>query len=161
MKSILSTIGLAILGFVTASYGSDKRTADYFLTSPVAHEGEDITVDVAFVKPIHWTSPFPEIAFFHSVTIDRSDYKAGGTILVAVPAKDAEAFAKKYGTDMRRDADALKGKFLSAGSGGPGGGGKIWLLDTTGQLTDLIAQRKLEIPREVAQQGGGRRPGLR
>lgn len=165
---LLSILGLAVLGWVAPVAAAEKRTANYLLTNPLSHDGESVTVDAAFVKPIRWVSPFPEITFFHVMTVDRGAYKPGGAILAAVEVSEAEAFAKKYGTDFgRRDADALRGVFLAAGGGGPDRRGKVWLIDTTGRLKALMAERKLEFPGEVLADGfgmppgGGRRPGPR
>jgi hypothetical protein len=173
MKTRLINLLCCLLcGSAAISMASDKRTADFYLTSPFTYEGQIVTVDVAFVKPIHWTSPFPGVAFFHTMTVNRGEYKPGGRILVAVPADKAVDFAKKYGTNFERaDFNSLKGTFLAAGGGGPERGGKVWLIDTTGQLAKLIAERKLEFPRQVLDEplvaeggfgagaGGGRRPG--
>lgn len=164
---ILCLLGLAILGCSTPAEAAGKRTADYLLTNPLSHEGKSVTVDAAFVKPIRWVSPFPEIVFFHVMTVDRGDHKPGGAILAAVEVDEAEAFAKKYGTDFgRRDADALRGVFLAAGGGGPDRRGRVWLIDTTDRLKTLMAERKLEFPGEILAEGfgpppGGRRPGPR
>jgi len=185
---LLLTAGLAVLGSTALSRAESKRTADYLLTTPFNFEGKDVTVDVAFVKPVHWVCPIPGVSFFHAVTIDRSDYRSGGVILVAIPTDRAAAFAKKYGTDPKRDADTLKGTFLAVGGrrpgpppaaepateapAGPKRGKKIWIIDTTGKLQKLGAENSLEIPEEVVSEGiippggpggpGNRRgPGLR
>ena len=78
-----------------------KRTAEYILTTPADFEGKEVTLDVSFVKPVHWKSPVPELAFFHVMTLDRRDYKPGGEILVVIPSEDASHFAQRYGTDFK------------------------------------------------------------
>lgn len=181
MKTRLLIIAsLAVLGSTVISPAESKRTADYLLTTPLNFEGKDVTVDVAFVKPVHWVSPIPGISFFHAITIDRSDYQPGGVILVAIAADGSAAFAKKYGTEPRRDADSLKGIFQAAGGrppgpppageaatdkpAGPKHGTKIWIIDTTGQLQKLAEQHRLELPDEnvdaaVLPPGGPGGPG--
>jgi hypothetical protein len=142
-----------------------KRTADYFLTTPTDFEGKEVTLDVSFVKPVHFKSPAPELAFFHAVTIDRVAQKPGGEILVAVPAEDAAKFAKKYGTNFegRNDINSLRGTFLASPGHGPKG--QAWFVDTSGKAADLIKEGKLVIedqgPGHGEMQGQGpRRPGM-
>ena len=140
---LLSTVAVVLFGTLAVSQAADsKRTAEYLLTAPLTYEGKTVTVDVAAVKPTHWKSPFPELAFFQAMTLDRMDHKPGGVILVAVPAADAASFAKKYGTDFegRYESDQLKGLFLASGPR------KIWLIDVSGQLAQLQAERKTMLP---------------
>jgi hypothetical protein len=162
MKTLLlsSVAALALFGSLAVGEAADsKRTAEYLLSSPLVHEGKTVTVDVAAVKPVHWKSPFPELAFFHAMTIDRVDHKPGGTILVAIPSAEAARFAKKYGTDFegRYESDQLKGLFMASGPR------KFWVVDVSGQLANLQADRKLSLPdeagRPVAMGGQFGRPG--
>ena len=167
---ILSIIGFAVLCSTGLTMAESKRTANYLLTTPFAHEGKDVTLDVASVKPVRWVCPIPGITFFHAMTVERPEYRPGGAILVAVASGDASSFAKKYGTSFeRRDSDSLKGTFLAVGgkrpgpgpetaanpTSGPGPGKKIWVIDTTGQLQKLMEQNKLEIPEDAVNEGGG------
>ena len=126
-----------------------KRTADYLLTTPATFEGKEVTLDIAFVKPVHWKSPVPEIAFFHAMTLDRQAHKPGGEMMIVILSEDSVKFAKKYGTNFegRNESNSLKGIFLTA----PGGGkrGKVWMLDTTGKAADLIKQNKLVTPMQL------------
>jgi len=135
-----------------------KRTAEYYLITPTDFEGKEVTLDVAFVKPTHWKSPIPELAFFYALTLDRRDNRFGGGILVAIPSGDAEKFAKKYGTDFegRSESNTLKGMFMAA-PGGKDRHGKVWLVDTTGKVAELIKQRRLTI--EEGEDGAGFGPG--
>ena len=134
-----------------------KRTAEYILTTPADFEGKEVTLDVAFVKPVHWKSPNPELAFFHAMTIDRLNHKPGGEILVAIPSTDAAKFAKKFGTsfERRNESDSLQATLVAA----PGGRmhAKVWILDTTGKVADLVKQDKLAIVEDEG--GGGAGPG--
>ncbi|MEI6279797.1 MAG: hypothetical protein WCQ16_10530 [Verrucomicrobiae bacterium] len=156
---LLPVLLVALAPLLHAS--DSKRTADYLLITPTAFEGKEVTLDVSFVKPAHWKSPVPELAFFHALTMDRQDRKPGGEILVVVASETAAKFAKKYGTDFegRNESNSLKGIFLSA----PGGNhrGKAWLVDTTGKVADLIKQHKLLIEDDGGGlgAGGGGRPG--
>lgn len=148
----LLLIVLVICGTLTLSQAADsKRTAEYLLSSPESYEGKTVTVDVASVQPVHWKSPISELVFFHAMTRDRRDNKPGGTILVAVSAKEAAAFAKKYGTDFegRNESDTLKGQFLSTGPR------QVWVIDTSNQLASLLAKNRLMLPNEARIQ----RPG--
>jgi len=142
-----------------------KHTAEYVLANSADFEGKEVTLDVAFVKPVEWKSPIPELAFFHAVTLDRRDHKPGGPILVAIPAADSGKFAKKYGMDFNgRNTvpNSLKGVFLAT-PGRPGMGGKRWIIDTTGQAVALIKANKLHLPEHDggAAEGFGRGPGKR
>jgi len=160
MKTPIFLSLASLLAFATFTQAADsKRTADYLLTTPDAFVGKEVTVDIALVKPVHWTSPFPEITFFQAMTMDRQDRKPGGAILVAVNTSEAAKFAKKYGTNFegRADVDQMKGVFENAG--GPQRP-KIWLIDTTGKLARLIAERKSQLP-EGAGEGFAGGPGMR
>lgn len=148
-----------LLGFLVATIpllqaSDSKRTAEYIFTTPTDFEGKEVTLDVSFVKPVPWKSPVAELAFYHAMTIDRQDYKPGGTILVAVAATDSAKFAKKYGLDFegRRNSNQLKGTLVaSPGREGP----KVWILDTTGKVADLIKAKKLQIQDDEGGGGGG------
>ena len=136
-----------------------KRTAEYLLSTPFQFEGKEVTLDVAFVKPVHWKSPISEIAFFHAITLDRLDHKPGGEIMVVIPSEDAAKFSKKFGASFegRNESNSLKGIFTTA----PGGrdGRKVWLLDTTGKIGDLVKQNKLVIEDGERSEGGPGGPG--
>ena len=152
MKTI-PFIGAVILLFsAVAGLADSKRTADFLRLNPQAHVGKEVTVDVSMVKPVHWKSPVKELAFFHALTIDRSDNRSGGWILVAVAAEDAMKFAKKYGTnfDGRGDKDRLTGNFVLVSGRGPSG---LWLIDTTDSVAQLIKDKRLVLP------DGARNPG--
>lgn len=141
---------LLLLAFVPLAQGAEsKRTAEYIIANSADYEGKEVTLDVAFVKPAQSKSPVPELAFYHAMTIDRRDRKMGGRILVAIPAKESGAFAKKYGMDFdgRGDSDILRGTFMSAPvralprkkRGG------VWLIDTTGKVAELVRSKKLQL----------------
>ena len=158
---ILHCLPLVLLAAaVPLLHASDsKRTAEYILTTPADFEGKEVTLDVSYVKPVHWKSPVPELAFFHAMTLDRREYKPGGEILVAVLSSDAAKFAKKYGTNFegRNLSNSLQATLLAA----PGGRmhAKVWMLDTTGKIADLVKQNKLMIEEEGGGAGGGPGPG--
>lgn len=143
---LLSAVALTVFGSLALSQAADsKRTAEYLLSSPLSYEGKTVTLDVAAVQPVRWKSPFPELAFFQAMTLDRMDHKPGGVILVAVPAADSASFAKKYGTDFegRFESDQLKGLFMASGPR------KVWVIDMSGQLAKLLAERKELLPDEA------------
>ncbi len=155
---LLALAASVVLGFSSTTYADSKRTAEYLLTSPSEHQDKEVTVDVAMVKPVQWVSPAPEFAFFRAMTIDRSDRKAGGDILIAVPAGDTASFARKYGTDFegRNDFDSLKGSFLSVARAGGHENSQIWIIDTTGKLAKAIEEKKLSLPADGKLAEGGR-----
>jgi hypothetical protein len=159
-----TTFLVAVLALSTPllKAAESERTAEHILTTPSEHEGKEVALDVAFVKPVHWKSPVEELAFFHAVTMDRKDMKPGGGILVAIPAADAASFAKKYGTDYegRYEKDELTGTLMA----GPGCGPRkqVWFVDTSGQAAAMIEQKKLSLEDDgrpdPAEQGQGRGP---
>lgn len=164
--SLLITMALTAAFLPLAGAADSKRTAEYILATPGDFEGKEVTLDVAFVKPVRWKSPVPELAFFRVMTIDRRDDKPGGHILVAIPASEAGKFAKKYGMDFdgRGDSDTLRGTLLA----GPGKGpdkmkhARIWFIDTTGTAVELIKSDKLELIDDGPMDGsGGGAPGGR
>lgn len=139
--------------------GDSKRTAEYILTTPTDFEGQKVTLDVAFVQPVHWKSRNPELAFFHVITLDRRNHSRGGQILVAIPSAEASKFAKKYGTDFegRSESNAFSGILVAA----PGGKmqKRIWLVDSTGKIADLVKRNKLVLEEEGRGEPGPRGPG--
>lgn len=136
-----------------------RRTAEYILANSAEYEGKEVTLDVALVQPVHWKSPIAELAFFHAITIDRREDRAGGQILVAIPAADSGKFSKKYGMNFegRNHSEMLKGTLLAAPGRGPGNVGhpRVWFLDTTGTAAELIKAKKLEL----ADEGPGEKMG--
>jgi hypothetical protein len=156
MKTIIPLITVALLAAGSIANAKSKRTADFLRIAPQEHADKEVTVDVSMVKPIHWKSPLEDVAFFHALTIDRTEDKGGGTILVAVPTADAEKFAKKYGMnfDGRNDKDKLTGTFLLVSGKGQSG---LWVIDTTGKLAQLIKDKKLMMP-DAAKMADGAEP---
>lgn len=158
MKTLACLCTLAAVLAVPSLHADSKRTAEYLLSSPSEFEGKQVTLDVAMVQPVKWKSPLPEVAFFHAMTLDRVDHKPGGAILVAVPSAESAAFARKYGTDFegRADSDPLKGAFIASGPR------RVWVIDMTGRLPQLLAERKATLPDQIggrlAETGG---PGWR
>lgn len=158
-------LAVALLGFLTPllQAAESENTAEFILTNPEQREGQQVTLDVAFVKPVRWKSPVPELAFFHALTMDRKDRKPGGGIIVAVLAAEAAAFTKKYGTDFegRYEKDELVGTLLASPGRGPRR--QVWFVDTSGLAAELIKQNKMNIEDEgkgapEEQEGAGRPP---
>jgi hypothetical protein len=166
MKTIFKLSALILIATGTLGYAGSKRTADYLRLDPTSHLDKEVTLDVSMVKPVHWKSPVEGVAFFHALTVDRTEDKSGGSILVAVPAADAEKFAKKYGTtfESRNDKNRLKGTFILVSGKGASG---LWIIDTTGKIAQLIKDGKLDMPadakggRDDAPDAGKRRHPLR
>ena len=147
----MKTLPILLLTLVLTAAGAladSKRTAVHVLTDPSLYQDKEVTLDVAFVRPVHFVSPFPELAFFHALTVDRTDDKPAGSLLVAIPSANATSFARKYGTDFdgRGEKDTLRGTLVAAG---PGPRGKIWVVDTSGQLLKLIDERKKNLPEDA------------
>ena len=160
MKTLHYLLLVLLAATAPMLHASDsKRTADYILTTPADFEGKVVTVDVSFVAPVHWKSPVPELAFFHAMTLDRRDYKPGGEILVAIPSEDAAHFAKKYGTDFkgRNVSNSLQATLIAAPSERMHA--KVWILDSTGKIADLVKQHELAIEDEKGGGGPGHAPG--
>ena len=159
MNTLTKLTAVILIASATLGHAQSKRTAEFLRLDPKSHVDKEVTVDVSMVKPVHWKSPIAEISFFQALTIDRTEDKSGGSILVAVPAVDAEKFAKKYGTnfDGRNDKDKLTGTFILVSGQGPSG---FWMIDTTGKLAQLIKDKKLVLPDAAKQLGdGGPGPG--
>jgi hypothetical protein len=89
--------------------------------------------------------------------MDRSDKRPGGGILVVIPSEDSAKFAKKYGTDFdgRSDMTTLRGLFMVAGGGREHGRPGIWVVDTTGKFKTLLEERRVSLPDDAAEPGGG------
>jgi len=151
---------VATLAFACAAHAAEsKKTADYYLTTPADFAGKSISLDVVFVKPVHFQSPIPDISFFHVVTIDKRERRPGGEILAAVATDQASAFASRYGTNFSdTQSKSLQGTLLSSPTRGPEHRG-IWFVDTTGKLAELISSKKIEFDPEAAAQGGQGGPG--
>lgn len=156
LRTALTTTA-ALIALTSIVHADSKRTAEYYLSDPLNHQNKEVTLDVSFVKPVHWVSPFAGVAFFRAMTTDRTDRKRGGGILVAVPATEAAKFAKKYGTDFdgRTDKTTLRGDFIA---GGGTKNRKMWMLDTTGKLTEIMAAQKKNFPDEAFEDGTGPGP---
>ena len=143
-RSLLAFFAIAGSSIIPA-LAADDRTASGILSDPYTYENKPVTLDVAVVRPVHFQSPLPQLAFFRAMTMDRSSRKPSGEIMVVVAADQSEKFAKKYGTEFTRfQSTPLKGTLL-ASPGREEGRGKVWLIDTTGQAAELIQQKKLAI----------------
>ncbi len=152
--TLLVVVVLGLSSPLLHAAGSE-RTAEALLTTPAEFEGKQVTLDVGFVRPVRWKSPAEEFAFFHAVTMDRNDHKPAGEILVAIPAAEAAEFTKKYGTDYegRYDKDVLTGMFIA--SPGRSAREQFWLVDTTGKLAEIIAQKKITLQDDLRSGSGG------
>lgn len=160
MKTLHGLLFLLLaLAASTLQASDSKRTADYILSTPADFEGKSVPLDVAFVKPVHWKSPVPELAFFHAMTLDRREYKPGGEILVVIPAADASSFSKKYGTDFKGRSTSLPLQGILVAVPGGKMPAKVWTIDTTGKVADLVKDHKLAIEEESGPGQGGPGPG--
>lgn len=145
---ILSLLTLSACLATPLHAADSKHTAKYIITNSAEYEGKEVSLDVAFLRPVHWKSPNSEISFFRASTKERGG-KEGGFILVAIRAADSEKFSRKYGlNESRRDTDTLKGVLRSARARGAKRGNGVWVLDTTGRLQDLLKDGKFELPDE-------------
>lgn len=152
IQTLVSAVALTLFGVMGVSSAAEsKRTVNYILSKPESFEGKEVTLDVAAVKPVKWKSPIPELMFFHALTLDRIDDKPGGTILVAVNKADSEAFIKKYGlnVDGRNDRDTMKGVLITVRKN------NLWIVDHSGKLADILKEKEIDLPKEVAGDFGG------
>lgn len=157
MNILTKLTAVILMATSTLGYSQSKRTAEFLRLDPKSHVDKEVTLDVSMVKPVHWKSPIEDLVFFQAMTIDRTEDKSGGSILVAVLATDAEKFAKKYGMnfDGRGDKDKLVGTFILVSGQGPSG---FWMIDTTGKVAKLIADKKFTLP-DAAKHDGNDGPG--
>jgi len=115
MKTTCSLLaGLALLLGAGSLHAATPDGADSYLVSPWDYEGHTIRLNVVFVRPANFESPLPDIIFYHAMT-ETLDHRPGGEILIAVPKKDSEHFARFYGMDGRnRNMHILSGTLLVA-----------------------------------------------
>jgi hypothetical protein len=152
MKAITKLTVAVLLASCIPGHAESTRTADSLRIHSQTHLDKEVTVDVSMVKPVHWKSPLADVVFFHALTIDRTEDKSGGSILVAVDAAAAGKLSDKYGTnfDGRNDKDKLTGTFILVSGNGPSG---VWMIDTTGKIAALIREKKLALPDGAKQAG--------
>ncbi|MDD5260830.1 MAG: hypothetical protein PHD76_03180 [Methylacidiphilales bacterium] len=130
-SNALLLLGIVVwmIGCSSSVRANTSYSADYYLTTPDAFQGQMVTLDVVNLKPVNFKSPIPELAFFHMMTWDRSKGIPGGEIMLVAPATDARNLMKKYGGKMPRpgmgppDVEKLKGVFTLS-PGGPRRGEK-------------------------------------
>ena len=91
---------MGVLGCGSLVRATTNYSADYYLTTPDAYEGQMVTLDVMGVRPVNFKSPVPDLAFFFMQTWDRTKNMPGGDIMLVAPAADARAIMKKYGGKM-------------------------------------------------------------
>lgn len=96
---------LALLASTAFALGQSKVATDY-LNEPEKHEGKKIILPCAYVQRASGPPEDPQHAMFGAVTTTKGSYsKSGksGSIMVAVPASEASAFMKKYGSAPEYD----------------------------------------------------------
>lgn len=150
---------LLIAAVCSVTAEASDRTANDILATPQKYENQEVTLDVAFLKPVHWKSPLPELAFFHALTMDRQSKRPGGGILTAVAADEVETMVKRYGSTYDgRQTRSLKGTLLLIpGKRGSG----LWILDTTGKAAELIKAQRLNTLENLENSNTNPGPGNR
>jgi hypothetical protein len=166
----IPVIGVILVCFGTIStHAGHPDTADYYLSFAERYLNTEIDLDVNFVKPVHWVSPDPEIAFFRAATYDKKEKRMGGAILVILPSTAKEKFVKKYELNPeRRDSDRMEG-VLRTLPARKHPRGKVYILDYEGLSWETLQERvkKLSLDEETGEDlavGGGnmrRGPGMR
>jgi hypothetical protein len=161
MKSTLITlVGIAVflpmIGIPQqANAARHPNTAEWYLANASDYEGKEITLDVAMVKPAHWKSPDPGIAFFHALTFDKKEDQRGGAILMMVPDSLRGKIVKKYEMNVDRgnldNTDRLKGVLRVIPRKRPGKG--LYVLDYEGLAWPLIKDKveKMELEENAEQ----------
>jgi hypothetical protein len=93
-------MAMGVLGCGSLVRANTTYSADYYLTTPEAYEGQMVTLDVMGVRPVNFKSPVPELAFFIMQTWDRTKNMPGGDIMLIAPSADARTIMKKYGSKI-------------------------------------------------------------
>jgi hypothetical protein len=136
----LFAVGISFLGMMMAE--SSPRTANELLADKAAQENQNVTLDVAFVRPTRWEAPLEGYSFFQAMTYSKREGKPGGEILVVVEDGEVDKFTRRYGVLMpgkRPQTNALRGTLTKVGGRGFG----VWLVDTTGgKATGEIQKRR-------------------
>jgi hypothetical protein len=146
MKSF--QIALPVLFTFFAAFGIQAHadTANEILADPAAHHEKSVRLDVVFLRPVRWTSPVPEVAFFHAITFDKRNQNYGGEILLAAPESARDSLIRRYGVtgDRRKPTTtSLRAVLRNTGSETKRG---LWYIDQTeGTLTEAIAEKHAQI----------------
>lgn len=159
MKTLPTFLSLILLhAFTLQGFGSDQ-TANAVLAEPHKYNNAPVQLDVAFLRPVRWKSPIPEVAFFHAMTYDKKARSFGGEILLAAPESNREALVRRYGVthEGRRtpDTNLLRATLRNTGEDRKRG---IWYLDQTeGALSEAIQEMREKI--QELEKGGPVGPG--
>ncbi|MEM7790822.1 MAG: hypothetical protein AAF546_05420 [Verrucomicrobiota bacterium] len=147
MKKLIYT-PLVLLAFFVPSLalaGSDAGddSARNYKNFPEKYDGKKVDVDCTHVTRINGGPRIDDVILFAAHTVDRDNRTRGGSIVVAVLAEDAEAFARKFGTtiDITRgaaekvDSKSLRGTFHMLDRG------HVYIDYTDGEAATLIEER--------------------
>ena len=139
---LLSSLVLTLTLALTAS--AAEKTANEILATPEKYEGKPVPLEVAFLRPARWKSPFEDTGFAFAMTADSRGKEHGGEILIAFPEIEREALMKKYGVtrDLRGkklSTKTLKGTLTSSSEDGQKG---VWFIDLTeGKILEELAKK--------------------
>jgi len=158
---LLAVATLVCLAFPEAAFA---RTANHILANPDQHHEKTVTVDVAYLRPVRWKSPVPEVAFFHAITYDKRAKSPGGAILLAFPESSRESMIRRYGVVRDGNARVVGTKPLRATLRNMGEGRRrgIWYLDQTeGSLNEALKANHAKIEQAIDRDERGDGPAHR
>lgn len=163
MKNIICITALTALLLPAVLLGSEK-TANGILANPAKNENQSVSLDVAFLRPVRWSSPVPDVAFFYAMTYDRRNRSFGGGILLAAPEADRESLIRRYGVTrdggQRSPASTTTLRAVLRSTGETGQQGRsLWFLDQTeGEVSEAIKQKRGELGKRLRADQTGARP---
>jgi len=157
------TICLTILSAVLlpASLMGSDRTANGILANPAKYEDQNVNLDVAFLRPVRWTSPVPDVAFFYAMTYDKRNRSFGGEILLAAPEATRDTLVRRYGVTRdggKRKAPStnqLRAVLRSTGETGQAGRSFYYLDQTDGEISEVLRQKRGELGKRLREDPSG------
>ena len=102
MKPLFTALATLLITSIIASANS-TRDAQFYLNNPEKYEGKQIVLYTAFVQRQGSTEDGANVTF-SAYTMSRDEDETS-YIHVLVPKSKADAFARRYGTDFKRQAD--------------------------------------------------------
>lgn len=128
MKRLLTALATLLITSIIASANS-TRDAQFYLNTPEKYEGKKLVLYTAFVQRQGATDDGSKI-IFSAYTMSRDEDETS-YINVLVPKSKADAFARRYGTDFKRQGDYKVRKLSMRGTLEQIN--DIWYLDMTGE----------------------------
>ncbi|WOO42717.1 hypothetical protein [Rubellicoccus peritrichatus] len=103
--TLLSLLLATAVGAIsTSAYGaaSGEHTAAHVKAHADEYVGENVTLDVVYIRINNHTPPDVPYVFFRSVTIDEDAHARGGSILTVADADDKQKLIRRFGTNLDR-----------------------------------------------------------